>query len=267
VPLIDNGTLSESGAFVSLVTLTSPGSPGVRLLTLNDPDRRNALSPAFKAALGEAVAEVAADAQARVLVVTGNGKAFSAGADLPALFGDIPGQPIHQVRAGLFDTYQSFLALRALTIPTIAAVNGASIGAGLNLAMCCDLRIANRFATFGATFSQIGLHPGGGCTYFLTSALGAQQALSLLLEGQAINAETALKMGIILSIEDDVVATALAMAERYALLDPELAADIKHAVAIANTQGFEATLDFEVWAQAAAAQKPQLQEIVDRFRK
>ena len=166
---------------MSVVLLEDGPVPGVRIVTLNDPDRRNAMSPALQKALGEAVDAIAGDLDARVVVVTGNGAAFSAGADLPAVFGNLE-RPVAEIRTGLRAIYDSFLRFRRLEIPTIAAVNGHAVGAGVNLAMACDLRIAGPGARFGVTFTKLGLHPGGGCTYFLTQALGRQRAVLIQVE-------------------------------------------------------------------------------------
>ncbi|WP_459710627.1 enoyl-CoA hydratase [Actinophytocola sp. KF-1] len=235
---------------MSLVLLEEP-APGVRLLRLDDPGKRNAISPALQEALVSAVDTVAADADARALVVTGNGTAFCAGADLDATFGP-PGLPVHAVRDRLRATYESFLRVRRLPIPTIAAVQGAAVGAGANLALCCDLRVAGPRARFGFTFTRLGLHPGGGCTHFLVRALGPQRAMAVLLDGATLDAPTAAAAGLVLEVVDDPVATAVATATRYAALDPALVADIKRTVAIAAGGTFDAVLDFESWAQASS---------------
>jgi enoyl-CoA hydratase len=245
---------------MSLVELEEPAE-GVRLLRLNDPDRRNAISPPLQEELCAAVDAVAADERARALVVTGVGTAFCAGADLAATFGDL-GDPVHAVRDRLRRTYDSFLRVRRLAIPTIAAVQGPAVGAGVNLAMSCDLRIAGPRARFGITFTRLGLHPGGGCTYFLVRALGEQRALALLLGGETLTAEEAESYGLVLRVLDDPLAEALTLATRYAALDPGLAADVKRSVAIAAGGSFEATLDFEAWAQASSATKPAVAEAI-----
>ena len=168
---------------------------GVRLLTLTDPERRNAMGDEMGAQLRTAAGEVAADPDARALVVTGAGSAFCAGADLPAMFGDAD-RPVTDTHAYLQGYYQAFLALRELAIPTIAAVHGPAVGAGLNLAMACGVRIAGRDAAFGATFARIGLHPGGGCTHFLVEAIGPSRALRTLLLGDTLDAERAVAWGL-----------------------------------------------------------------------
>jgi enoyl-CoA hydratase len=245
---------------VPLVLLDDGPVEGVRVITLNDPDRRNALSPALQAELGAAVDAVAADSGARVLVVAGNGPGFSAGADLPAVFGEVA-----EIRAGLRTIYDSFLRVRRLDIPTIAAVQGAAVGAGVNLAMSCDVRIAGPHARFGVTFTKLGLHPGGGCTYFLTQALGRQRAMALIMDGGVLDADEALRLGLVLDVVDDPLARALETAGRWAAIDPALSRDIKRAIGIAERGGFDETLDFESWAQAASTRSPLLAEAIARF--
>src|SRR3954452_2020532 len=249
-----------------LVLLENGAADGVRLLTLNDPDRRNALSPQLQAELGAAADAVATDADARVLVVTGNGPAFSAGADLPAVFGALD-RDVVEIRAGLRAIYDSFLRIRRLEIPTIAAVHGAAVGAGVNLAMSCDVRIAGPQARFGITFTKLGLHPGGGCTFFLTQVLGRQRAMALILGGSTLDADEALRLGLVLEVADDPLGRALETATGWAGIDPALSRDIKRAVGIAERGGFDETLDFEAWAQAASTRSPLLREAIGRFRR
>jgi enoyl-CoA hydratase len=247
------------------VLLEAGPADGVRVLTLNQPDKRNALSPVLQSTLGAAVDAVRDDPEARVLVIAGNGSAFSAGADLPAVFGDLD-RSVGEIRNGLRTIYDSFLRVRRLEIPTIAAVQGPAVGAGVNLAMSCDIRIAGPKAVFGVTFTKLGLHPGGGCTYYMVKALGTQGALKLLLDGGSLNAEQALAAGIVSEIVDEPLAVALELAARYAALDSELARDIKRAVHIADNGDFEETLEFESWAQAVSAKKPELARAIERFR-
>lgn len=247
-----------------LVLLEHDATDGVRVLRLNDPDRRNALSPQLQRELIDAVDAVAHDSEARVLVVTGTGSAFCAGADLRTAFSDVT-RPVSVLRDDLRATYESFLRVGRLRIPTIAAVNGTAVGAGVNLAMCCDLRIAGPRARFGVTFTRLGLHPGGGCTHFLVQTLGAQGAFALLLDGGTLDASEALAAGLVLQVDDDPLQTALETAARYAALDPDLAADIKHSVAIAAGGALDTVLDFEAWAQASSASKPGFAAAIAEF--
>jgi enoyl-CoA hydratase len=239
---------------------------GLVLLTLNDPARRNAMGREMGAELREAAALLQANPEARVLVITGEGPAFCAGADLPQLFGE-PDRPTAEIHEGLRDYYRAFLDIRDLPFPTIAAVNGPAIGAGLNLALACDLRIAGERAAFGATFARIGLHPGGGCTWFLVQTLGSARALRVLLRGEALSAEEAVASGLADGPVADSVDAAVALAREFLQVDPVLARHIKKAVRLAEHTGdLDAVLAYESWAQAASVSSPRLQAWVDRFR-
>lgn len=257
-----SGTAS-SGAGRPKVRLEAEG--GRRVLVLDDPDRRNAIDAQMRGELAAAVATVAADREARVLVVAGEGSAFCAGADLPVVFGDVD-RPVAEIRRDLHDVYDSFLRVLDLQIPTIAAVQGPAVGAGLNLALACDVRVAGPRASFAATFSRIGLHPGGGCTSFLVRTLGPQRALALLLDGGAVAGPESVAAGLAVAVEDDPLAAALTTADRWAALEPDLVRDVKRSVQIAAQGDFRASLEFESWAQASSAQGPRLREAVGRFR-
>lgn len=249
---------------MSKVRLNSDGA--VRTLTLDDPDRRNAIDEPMRAALAAAVQEVDQDPEARALVVTGAGTSFCAGADLPAMFEDTD-RSVAQIRRDLKTTYDSFLGIMDLTIPTIAAVQGPAVGAGLNLALACDLRVAGHYASFAATFSRIGLHPGGGCTWFLVRALGPERAMALLLDGGRLTGPEAVGAGLAMTLADDPLTTATEMASRYCDLDSDLSRDIKAAVQVAARSDLATTLEFESWAQASSATRPEIQEAVARFRR
>ncbi|MPZ86950.1 MAG: enoyl-CoA hydratase [Nitriliruptorales bacterium] len=239
---------------------------GVRLITLDDPERRNAMGARMGAELEAAVGDLAANRDVRVVVITGAGTAFCAGADLPALFG-ATGGPLTETHARLQAYYRTFFSVFELPIPTIAAVNGPAVGAGLNLAMACDVRVAGPQASLAPTFTRIGLHPGGGCTWFLVRALGRSRALRTLLLGEVIPAEQAVAWGLAEGPEDDCVTAALDLGERFADLDPLLAKHVKRAVGIAaDTGDLGATLEYESWAQAASASSAELQAWVARFR-
>lgn len=239
---------------------------GVWLLTLTDPDRRNAMGEEMGAELVEAAAALADDDTARALVVTGEGEAFCAGADLPALFGD-PDRPVEETRVRLQRYYRGFLALGELPFATIAAVNGPAVGAGLNLALACDIRVAGPGAAFGATFTRIGLHPGGGCTWFLVRALGSSRALRTLLLGDTIDAERAVAWGLAEGPEADPLGAALELANRFAAVEPVLARHVKRTVGLAaDVAGLDAVLEYESWAQASSASSDTLQRWVARFR-
>jgi enoyl-CoA hydratase len=238
-----------------LVRLADRGD-GVWTLTLDDPRRHNAISLRMRDELVEGCA-LLTRSDVRALVVTGAGPSFCSGADLGEVL-QSQDRNVSQMRTSLRGVYEGFLAVRDLPFPTIAAVHGHAIGAGLNLALSCDLRLAGPRARFGATFVRIGLHPGGGCTYFLTNAVGRQRALSILLQGQTLSAQDAAAAGLVLSVHDDVVDEGLALARRIASVEPGLARDIKATVILAAEDGFEAATAHETWAQAFTATQPMI---------
>jgi enoyl-CoA hydratase len=180
----------------------------IALVTVSDPDRRNAVTAEMSARLRAAVEQAEADSDVHAVVITGAGKAFCAGADLSALGAAGGGG----AEAGLMRLYDGFMAVGSCRLPTIAAVNGAAVGAGLNLALAADVRIAGPAALFDARFQKLGLHPGGGATWMLQRAVGPQVARAALLFGMHFDAESAVRHGLALSVADDPVAAALELA-------------------------------------------------------
>src|SRR5689334_2339843 len=213
-----------------LVTLESDGH--VRTITLNVPDKLNALSWPLLEELAAAIVAVRAGEDARALVVTGAGRAFCSGADLQSLFGDRT-RPVEVLKQVLLDVYASFLRLRELTIPTIAAVHGPAVGAGMNIALACDVIVEGPDAAFGPTFAKIGLHPGGGCTWMLTQRIGSANTAAALFSGELIRASDALRLGIAQELVNDPQARAADLAATYASREPALMADIKRSAQVA----------------------------------
>jgi enoyl-CoA hydratase len=244
------------------IRLTSDGA--VRHLELNAPARRNALDGPMLAELGAAIRTVSADARAGALVVSGVGKAFCAGADLNSLFGDLS-RPPAEIRDDLKQVYASFLGLLELKIPTIAAVAGAAVGAGANIALACDITIAGPHATFAITFAGIGLHPGGGSSWLLTRRMGAQRALATILGAETLGAEAAVRTGLALELVEQPVERAIELARLYASREPALVRDMKRAVQLAQTADLAAVLEFESWAQASSLTKPAFGAFVAGF--
>jgi enoyl-CoA hydratase len=176
----------------------------VALITVNDPDRRNAVTGDISAGLRSAVQRAEANPDVHAVVVTGAGTAFCAGADLGAL-----GSAAEDRLPRLYD---GFLAVADCALPTVAAVNGPAVGAGLNLALACDVRIAGPGALFDARFLKLGIHPGGGATWMLQRAAGPQVARAALLFGMRFDAEAAVRHGVALAVAPDPVAAALDLA-------------------------------------------------------
>jgi enoyl-CoA hydratase len=192
---------------------------GVAVLTVSDPARRNALTPALSRELAGAVTACEADATVSALVVTGEPPAFCAGADLAALGA---GASAQEREVGLRAIYSGFLAVAACTLPTIAAVDGPAVGAGLNLALACDVRLAGPQARFDARFLKLGLHPGGGMTWLAQRAIGPQAAAAMALFGEVVGAAEAQRIGLAHRAVDDALAAALELAARTAAAPREL---------------------------------------------
>lgn len=161
---------------------------GIATLTLNDPDRRNAIGPAMAAELAEVVGELAGDERVHCLIVTGAGSAFCAGANLA----ELPAADEASLRA----IYRTFTSVRDFPLPTIAAVNGPAVGAGVNLALSCDVRFAARSARFDTRFLRLGLHPGGGHTWAMNRAVGHQATAALTLFGESVDGQQAERIGL-----------------------------------------------------------------------
>jgi len=162
---------------------------GVAVVTLNDPDKRNALNLEMVEEVGAALDAIEADESVGAVVVTGEPPAFCAGADLSHLGAS--------QREGLLRIYEGFLRFGRCPLPTIAAVNGAAVGAGMNLALVCDVRIAAERARFDTRFLQLGLHPGGGHTWMYRRIAGPQAVTAAVLLGQVMDGAEAERVGLV----------------------------------------------------------------------
>src|SRR5436309_772914 len=207
----------HGGLMADLVLLAESG--GVGTLVLDRPGKLNAFGGDMREQLVAALGAAAAHGGIRALVITGAGRAFSAGGDVHHMAGlKASGESFAAVRPLLELGRAAILRLASLPFPTIAAVNGPAAGAGLNLALACDLRIASDQATFGETFVRIGLHPDWGGTYFLPRLVGLARALELCWTGELISAAEALRIGLVERVvpHDELSAAARALADRLA---------------------------------------------------
>lgn len=191
---------------------------GIAVLTLNRPEKRNAMSDAMRAELVQLLEKVRGDRSLRALVVTGTGKGFCAGGDIAGMQARMEADPAEvgfngwERQQGVH--YAASLLLN-LPIPTIAAVNGAAAGLGADLALSCDFVVAARPATFTWAYIARGLIPDGGGLYFLPRRVGLARAKALIFSGRRVAAEEALQLGIAdrLCEADDLLSTAMAMAD------------------------------------------------------
>ena len=227
----------------------------VALVTVNDPDRRNAVTAAISEGLRQAVGRAESDPQVHAVVVTGAGSAFCAGADLSAL-----GSAADD---GLRRLYDGFLAVADCALPTVAAVNGAAVGAGLNLALACDVRIAGPRALFDARFQKLGIHPGGGMTWMLQRAAGPEVARAALLFGMRFDADAAVRHRLALSVADDPVAAARELAAGPACAPREVVLATKATMrrtispGAVDSQQHAFAVEAEIGPQAASVRSPE----------
>ncbi|GAA4692650.1 enoyl-CoA hydratase/isomerase family protein [Nocardioides conyzicola] len=234
---------------------------GVALLTLDNPDQRNAMSDEMTSSWVAAVDELAADRSVRVVVVTGEGTAFCSGGNTSWIASE-PDASVDHLRTRMIAFYRAWLSIRRLEVPTIAAVNGAAIGAGLCLALACDLRYAAAGAKLGVPFVKLGMHPGMAATYLLPNVVGEAHARDLLLTGRVVDADEALRLGLVSRVDeratflDDVLTTA----EGIAATAPIASRLTKLALRDGGHADVEACLQWEAMAQPITLATADLQE-------
>jgi enoyl-CoA hydratase len=242
---------------------------GVALVTLNDPERLNAMSEAMGGAISDAVAKLREDAGLRAVVLTGAGRAFSAGGDLDMLVrmaqagnADRGGPTRTAQRAFMARFYRMYLSLRDLPVPAIAAINGAAIGAGLCVALACDLRIVAREAKLGLNFTKLGIHPGMAATWTLPRIVGAAQAAELIYTGRIFGGEEAARIGLAnrAVAREDTVPAALALAQEIAEAAPAAVRGAKRSLALSENAELGAQLDQEAAEQALCYESADLLE-------
>jgi enoyl-CoA hydratase len=235
----------------------------VGILTLNDPDKRNAITLAMNDEIAAVLDDWESDDGIGAMVVTGAGKGFCAGADLDDLLAD-------QGEEGMKKIYEGFLRIAHTPLPTIAAVNGAAVGAGFNMVLACDIVLAARDrARFDSRFLQIALHPGGGHTWRLRSIVGRQTTMAMVLFGEVVKAEEAKELGIVWRVVDDetLVDEAVALAAVAAGQGKELNARTKASILTLDTVSeSDAAVDHELWPQLWSMDQGDFRDLVSRLQ-
>ncbi|MBM9461540.1 enoyl-CoA hydratase/isomerase family protein [Nocardioides sp. zg-536] len=233
---------------------------GVALLVLDQPDKRNAMSEEMTASWVAAIDHLAADPTLRVLVVTGEGRAFTSGGDLSWLASE-PDASVDELRARMLPFYRAWLSVRRLEVPTIAAVNGPAIGAGLCLALACDIRYAARGARMGVPFTSLGIHPGMAGTYLLPEVVGPAASRDLFLTGRLVDADEALALGLVSRVlePEDFLAGVLHTATQVAATAP-IASRLTKVALQRPHASLEAALEWEALAQPVTLATADLQE-------
>jgi enoyl-CoA hydratase len=228
---------------------------GVGTLTLNNPDERNTLTAPMVAEIVAAVDAFEADESVGAIVVTGAPPAFCAGANL--------GNLREADGSSLGTVYEGFLRVARSKLPTLAAVNGAAVGAGMNMALGCDVRIAARRARFDTRFLQIGIHPGGGHTWMLRRIAGPQTTMAAVLFGEVLDGAEAERVGLVHRCVDDdaLLAAAQEMAARAASAPRELLIRTKETIqAMADVADHPAAVERELHPQVWSTQQPWFEE-------
>jgi 2-(1,2-epoxy-1,2-dihydrophenyl)acetyl-CoA isomerase len=266
-----------SDTFASVASTDAKASPtvgvrtadGICTLTLNRPSALNSFTGEMHARLLPALESAAADPQVRVVVITGAGRGFCAGQDLndPAMAGAPGAAP--DVGAVVERFYRPLAnRVRTMPVPVLAAVNGVAAGAGANLALCCDMVVAARSASFIQAFSKIGLVPDCGGTWLLPRLVGRAQALGLAMTGDKLPAEEAARIGLIWRCIDDAdfAAEVQTLAARLSKMPARALAETRRLVDAATTQAFDDALVAEAQAQGALGASHDFAEGVAAFR-
>lgn len=226
-------------------------SEGIGTLTLNAPDTRNTMTLPMVDEICAAMDAFEADEGCSAVIVTGAGSAFCAGADL--------GNLQTATAESLGKIYEGFLRISRSSLPTIAAVNGAAVGAGMNLALGCDVRIAARRARFDTRFLQIGLHPGGGHTWMQRRIVGPQTAMATVVFSEVLDGAEAERLGLAHRCVDDagLIEAARALAAGAASAPRELVMITKRTIAeMADVESHDAAVAKELDPQVWTARQP-----------
>jgi enoyl-CoA hydratase/carnithine racemase len=227
-------------------------SEGVRTLTLNSPETLNALTLDATRVLADRLEEAAADSATRVVILTGAGKAFSAGGDIGFLQA-LPAMSPDRLREVVYGTFQRVTrAIRAMQKPVIASVNGAAVGAGCEIAVACDFRIASQQARFGEVWIKLGCVPALGGMFLLPRIVGLAKATELVLTGEIVDAAEALRIGLVNKV---VMPPDLATAAGELAL--RLARGPGHAIAAAKT-AINRGLFSDLWSELDATVDQQI---------
>ena len=224
---------------------------GIVTITLNRPERLNAFVGHMRRDLAETLEEAGSDPQVRAVIITGAGRAFCAGGDVHFMAELVERADTEEFARLLGAARRVILAIRQMTKPVIASVNGPASGAGFNLALACDLRIASRDATFSQSFVKIGFHPDWGGTYFLPRMVTSNLACEMFFLGDPITAAEAYRLGLLNRVvdPDQLEAETRKLAERLRDSAAVSIAAAKHAVYASEHDNLERMLQYEVEAQ------------------
>jgi 2-(1,2-epoxy-1,2-dihydrophenyl)acetyl-CoA isomerase len=240
---------------------------GVATVVLDRPEKLNAFAGHMRRDLAEALEHAGGDRAARVVVITGAGRGFCAGADVKFMDELMRRDDVEEFTRLLGAGRRVLTAIRQMTKPVIAAVNGPAYGAGFNLALACDLRVAAESASFSQSFVKVGLHPDWGGTYFLPRVVPSNIACEMFFLGETFDAEQALRFGIVNRVVADaeLAAETRRLAERLRDAPHASIAAAKHAVYMSEGSSLERMLQYETEAQIQCFQSKEARERVRAF--
>jgi 2-(1,2-epoxy-1,2-dihydrophenyl)acetyl-CoA isomerase len=240
---------------------------GVATLTLNRPENLNALSDEIRLGLLESIYRLGADDAVGCIVLTGAGRGFCAGGDVKTMAGR-SARGFEERAAGIQQSNRIPMLMHNTPKVIIGMINGVAAGAGLSMAAACDLRVAARSARFTTAFIKIGLSGDWGGTWTLTRLVGTAKARELFFTGDMVDAEEALRIGLINKIVDDadLLATTMTLAHRIASMPRVALGYTKKNLAAAETGDFVTSLDMEAFNQARCSQTEDHREAVQAFK-
>lgn len=224
---------------------------GIATITLSRPDKLNAFIGHMRRDLAEALEHAASDRNTRVVIITGAGRAFCTGGDIAFMAELMQRRDVEEFSRILGAGRRVIMAIRQMTKPVIASINGPASGAGCNLALACDLRIAANTATFSQSFAKVGLHPDWGGTYFLPRLVTPNKACEMFFLGETIDANEAARLGIVNQVvaPEELETTTMQLAQRLRAAPPIALAAAKHAVYMSQAAELDEMLRYETEAQ------------------
>ena len=240
---------------------------GITTITLHRPEKLNAFVGHMRRDLAEALERAGSDYNVRVVVVTVAGRAFCAGADVAYMSELLERQEVEEFTRLLGAGRRVVTAIRQMTKPVIASINGPAYGAGFNLALACDLRLAARSASFSQSFVKVGLHPDWGGTYFLPRMVTPNLACEMFFLGDAIDAERAAELGLVNRVvaDDELADETRRLAERLRDSPSKSIAAAKHAVYMSDDANLERMLQYETEAQLQCFQSKEARDRIRAF--
>lgn len=245
-------------------TILYDKSAAVATITLNRPDRYNALTETMHRELGAAFKEAAGDSEVRAVILTGSGKAFCSGQDLK----EIKDQPGRDLGDSLRKNYNpNILRIRRLEKPVLCALNGVAAGAGMSLSLACDMIIAGESAVMIQSFINVGLVPDSGSTWFLAQSLGYHRAFEITTSGRKLDAKEMKDLGLVYEVvrDSEVLRRTRELAAQYAQAPTKAIGLIKRGLSRMFTADLEKALEYEAYLQEIAGQSADYVEGVLAF--